>query len=299
MMAEKRVGFIGLGLMGRPMSTRLAKAGYPLTVFDLLPERLTPLKALGAATAGSAREVAAQSDIVITMLNDAPAVERAVSGPDGLLAGARPGLVWVDMSTIGPGQAQDFAARAEAKGVRKLEAPVFGSTGNAADGSLGLMVGGDQGAFEENRDVLGVLGKHLFYLGPPGRGATAKLACNLMVAAQVYSMAEAMVLAAKGGVPLAQMGEIIGASGFVSALITRKIPNMVSGDYSPAFSVKNVHKDLELMVHAAHQQGSSLPMAALMHQMYCAAMASGLADKDFAAILKVVRSLAGMNGEGA
>jgi len=105
------------------------------------------------------------------------------------------------------------------------------------------------------------------------------------------------VLAAKGGIPLAQMGEIIAASGFVSALITRKIPNMVSGDYSPAFSVKNVHKDLELMVHAAHQQGAALPMAALMHQMYCAAMAAGLGDQDFAAIFRVVGGLAGLNGK--
>lgn len=293
-MTKKRVGFIGLGLMGRPMSTNLAKAGYPLTVFDLRPEAVAALTEIGATAAASAREVAERSDIVISMLNDAAAVDRALSGPDGLLAGARSGLVWVDMSTIGPAQAQGFATRAEAKGIRKLEAPVFGSTGNAKDGTLGLMVGGDRAAFEENRDVLGVLGKHQFYLGTHGSGATAKLACNLMVAAQVYSMAEAIVLAAKGGIPAAQMGEIIAASGFVSALITRKIPNMVSGDYSPAFSVKNVHKDLELMVHTAHEIGAALPMAALMHQMYCAAMASGLADQDFAAIKKVVGGLAGL-----
>jgi len=295
-MTKKRIGFVGLGLMGRPMSTNLAKAGYPLTVFDALPEKMSPLTELGATAAASAREVAQKSDAVITMLNDAPAIEKAVAGPEGLLAGAHPGLVWVDMSTIGPDQARDFAARAEAKGIQKLEAPVFGSTGNAADGSLGLMVGGETSVFGAHKDVLGVLGKHLFYLGPAGSGATAKLACNLMVAAQVFSMAEAMVLAAKGGIPLAQMGEIIAASGFVSGLITRKIPNMVSGDYRPAFSVKNVHKDLELMVHTAHQQGSALPMVALMHQMYSAAMSAGLGDQDFAAIFRVVGGLAGLNG---
>jgi 3-hydroxyisobutyrate dehydrogenase-like beta-hydroxyacid dehydrogenase len=293
-MAKKRIGFVGLGLMGRPMSTNLAKAGYPLTVFDALPEKMSPLTELGATAAASARDVAQKSDVIITMLNDAPAIEKAVAGPEGLLAGTHPSLVWVDMSTIGPDQARDFAARAEAKGIHKLEAPVFGSTGNAADGSLGLMVGGESSVFEAHKDVLGVLGKHLFYLGPAGSGATAKLACNLMVAAQVFSMAEAMVLAAKGGIPLAQMGEIIAASGFVSGLITRKIPNMVSGDYRPAFSVKNVHKDLELMVHTAHQQGAALPMAALMHQMYCAAMSAGLADQDFAAIFKVMGGLAGI-----
>ncbi len=293
-MTKKRVGFIGLGLMGQPMSTNLARAGYPLIVFDSLAERMAPLTELGAKAAASAREIAGGSDVVITMLNDASSVDRALSGPDGLLAGGRAGLVWVDMSTIGPDEARGFAARAEAKGIHKWEAPVFGSTGNAKDGTLGLMVGGEASVFEAHRDVLGVLGKHLFYLGPAGSGATAKLACNLMVAAQVFSMAEAMVLAAKGGIPLAQMGEIIAASGFVSALITRKIPNMVSGDYSPAFSVKNLHKDLELMVRTAHHQSASLPMAALMHQMYCAAMASGLADQDFAAIFKVMGGLAGM-----
>lgn len=293
-MAKKRVGFIGLGLMGRPMSTNLARAGYPLTVFDLIPEKTAPLAELGATAATSARQAAEASDIVITSLNDAPAVDRAVSGPEGLLAGARPGLVWVDMSTIGPEEAKGFAARAGERGVHKLEAPVFGSTGNAADGSLGLMVGGDESVLEANRDVLSVLGKHIFYLGPAGSGATAKLACNLMVAAQVFSMAEAMVLATKGGIARDKMGEIIAASGFVSALITRKIPNMVSGDYRPAFSVKNLHKDLELMVRAAHRQGMALPMTAVMHQMYCAAMAAGLADEDFAAIFKVMGGLAGM-----
>jgi 3-hydroxyisobutyrate dehydrogenase len=293
-MDRKRVGFIGLGLMGRPMSTNLAKAGYPLTVFDKAEGKMAPLKELGAATASSAKEVAEKSELVISMLNDAPAIELALSGPNGLLAGAHPGLVWVDMSTVGPDQSGEFAARAEAAGIHKLEAPVFGSIGNAEAGTLGLMVGGDQAVFEANREVLEVLGQHLFYLGPNGRGAMAKLACNLMVAAQVFSMAEAMVLATKGGIPLAQMGEIIAASGFVSALITRKIPNMVSGDYSPAFSVKNVHKDLELMVQAAHAQGAALPMAALMHQMYCAAMAGGMADQDFAAIFRVVGGLAGL-----
>lgn len=296
-MDKKRVGFIGLGLMGRPMSTNLVNAGYPLTAFDKAREKMAPLKELGAATASSAKEVAEKSDIVISMLNDAPAIDRALSGPEGLLAGAHPGLVWVDMSTVGPDQSREFAKRAEAAGIHKLEAPVFGSTGNAAAGTLGLMVGGDQAVFEANRHVLEVLGEHLFYLGPNGRGATAKLACNLMVAAQVFSMAEAMVLAAKGGIPLTQMGEIIAASGFVSALITRKIPNMVTGDYSPAFSVRNVHKDLELMVHTAHEQGAALPMTAVMHQMYCAAMAGGMADQDFAAILRVVGGLAGLNGK--
>jgi 3-hydroxyisobutyrate dehydrogenase-like beta-hydroxyacid dehydrogenase len=296
-MAKRRVGFIGLGLMGRPMSTNLLKAGYPLIVFDRAAEKMAPLRVLGAAAATSAKEVVEQSDVVISMLNDAPAIEAALGGAQGLLAGAHPGLVWVDMSTIGPEQSRRFAATAEAAGIQKLEAPVFGSTGNAAEGTLGLMVGGERAVFEAQRDVLGALGKHLFYLGPHGSGATAKLACNLMVAAQVFSMAEAMVLAAKGGIPLQQMGEIIAASGFVSALITRKIPNMVSGDYSPAFSVKNVHKDLELMVQAAHEQGAALPMAALMHQMYCAAMAAGYADQDFAAIFRVVGGLAGLNGE--
>lgn len=297
-MSKKRIGFIGLGLMGRPMSTNLAKAGFPLTVYDRQADKMTPLADLGAAVAGSSREVAQKSDVVVTMLNDAPAIESALSGPQGLLAGAHPGLVWVDMSTIGPDQARDFAGRAQAQGVQRLEAPVFGSTGNAAAGTLGLMVGGEKPVFEAHRDVLEVLGEHVFYLGPNGSGATAKLACNLMVAAQVFSMAEAMVLAAKGGIPLAQMGEIIAASGFVSGLITRKIPNMVEGDYSPAFSVKNVHKDLELMVRAAHQQGAALPMAALMHQMYCAAMAAGLGDQDFAAIFRILGGLASLNVKG-
>lgn len=297
-MDRKRVGFIGLGLMGGPMSSNLVKAGYPLTVFDRNEHKMAPLRELGAGIADSAKEVAEKSELVITMLNDAPTIDLALSGPQGLLAGAHPGLVWIDMSTVGPDQSRQFASRAEAAGIHKLEAPVFGSTGNAATGTLGLMVGGDQALFEANQDVLEVLGEHLFFLGPNGNGATAKLACNLMVAAQVFSLAEAMVLAAKGGIPLSQIGEIIAASGFTSGLINRKIPHMVSGDYSPAFSVKNIHKDLELMVQATHKQGIALPMTAVMHQLYCAAMAGGMAEQDCAAIFRVMAGLAGMNGKG-
>lgn len=291
-----KVGFIGLGLMGGPMAANVARAGYELTVFNRTPEKAKHLADLGAYVAGSPKEVAARSEVVITMLADAVAVTAALEGEAGLLAGVAQPLVWIDMSTVSPDETRALSARAMEANVDLLDAPVFGSTGPATDGTLGIMVGGTEETFERQRDLLGTMGKHIFYMGPSGSGALVKLCFNLMVAAQVESLAEAMVLGAKGGLDLRQVGQVITASGINSNLIERKIEKITGGDYAPAFPLRHMHKDLGLMIDTAKSLGVALPTTAVNHQMFNAAKARGHADEDFSAIYPVIAEMAGLGG---
>jgi 3-hydroxyisobutyrate dehydrogenase-like beta-hydroxyacid dehydrogenase len=289
----KNVGFIGLGLMGAPMAANVARAGFPLTVYNRSPEKAGPLRDMGARVAESPRQVAAQSEVVITMLADAAAVEQTLRGEEGLLAGGRPGTVLIDMSTISPEQSQSMAIEIEAQGWRKLEAPVYGSTGPAKEGTLGIMVGGDPALFEAHRDLLLAMGKSIFYMGRMGAGAVTKLAFNLMAAAQFNSLAEAMALAQAGGVNLEKAGEVILATAVSSDLIKRKIANIVGDNYAPAFPLKHLHKDLGLMLETGHSLGVPLPATSAIHETYTAARSRGYGDMDSIAVFCLLTELSG------
>jgi 3-hydroxyisobutyrate dehydrogenase-like beta-hydroxyacid dehydrogenase len=290
----KNVGFIGLGLMGAPMAANIARAGFPLTVYNRSPEKAAPLRDLGARVAESPRQVAAQSEVVITMLADAPAVEQTLHGEEGLLAGGQPGTVLIDMSTISPEQSQSMAIEIEAHGWRKLEAPVYGSTGPAKEGTLGIMVGGDPTLFEAQRDVLQTMGKSIFYMGRMGAGAVTKLAFNLMAAAQINSLAEAMALAQAGGVDLGKAGEVILATAVSSDLIKRKIANITGDNYAPAFPLRHLHKDLGLMLETGHSLGVPLPATGAIHETYTAARSRGYGDMDAIAVFCLLAELSGV-----
>jgi 3-hydroxyisobutyrate dehydrogenase-like beta-hydroxyacid dehydrogenase len=289
-----QVGFIGLGLMGTPMAANVARAGYALTVYNRTRDKADALVSQGAAWADSPRHVADASPIVITMLADADAVQHVLAGPQGLLEGGGPGSVLIDMSTVSPEESRAMAAQAAESGWAMLDAPVFGSTGPAREGTLGIMVGGDHPVYERQKELLGTMGSHLYFLGPQGAGASAKLAFNLLVGAQVASLAEAMALAAKSGIELSMMREIILASGVVSNLIQRKADNIVQGDFAPAFSLKHMSKDLGLMMDTAHDKQVSLPVTAAIHQLFVAAQASGYGDEDASAVYRLLAALAGM-----
>jgi 3-hydroxyisobutyrate dehydrogenase-like beta-hydroxyacid dehydrogenase len=292
----QKVGFIGLGLMGGPMAANIARAGFPLTVFNRSPEKADPVVQLGAKWVSSPREVAEHSNVVVTMLSDASAVRAVLEGEDGLVAGAGEDMVLIDMSTVSPTESRKTAEFLGTSGIRMLDAPVYGSTGPATDGTLGIMVGGDELVFEAQKSLLGVMGKNIFYMGDQGSGAAVKLCFNLMVAGQVISLAEAMVLAGKSGLDLKQVGEVVTSSGINSNLIERKVDNIVTDNYTPAFPLKHMHKDLGLMVKASIDLDASLPVTGLTHQLYTAARASGFAEDDFAAIFK---TLAGLSARGA
>lgn len=289
-----RVGFIGLGLMGAPMAANVARGGHSLTVYNRTAAKAQALVELGAQVVSSPRAVAEASEVVITMLTDGDGVRAVLDGPEGLLAGGHPGKVLIDMSTISPKQAIDLAGHLAAHGWELLEAPVFGSTGPAKDGTLGIMVGGSRQLFERYRTLLGCMGKHLYYMGPQGAGATTKLAFNLLVGAQVASLAECMALAAKGGIDLQTMGEIVLASGVVSNLLQRKVGNITAQDYMPAFPLKHMNKDLGLMIETGHALGVALPVTAAAHQMFSAAQACGYGDQDAIAIYCLLAELSGL-----
>jgi 3-hydroxyisobutyrate dehydrogenase len=280
--------------MGGPMAANIARAGYPLTVYNRSPEKARQLIELGAGLAASPRELAEKSEVVVTMLSDADAVLEIVEGDEGLLAGAAEGMTLIDMSTVAPEQSRTLAARLEPHGMRMLDAPVYGSTGPAREGTLGIMVGGERELFEAQRPLLGVMGKNIFYMGEQGSGTAVKLCFNLMVAGQITSLAEAMILAAKSGLDLQQVGQVITSSGINSNLIERKVTNIVTDDYAPAFPLKHMLKDLGLMVNAADDAEASLPATAVNHQLFNAARASGYADEDFSAVFKILALLAGM-----
>lgn len=290
----KRVGFVGLGLMGGPMAANVARAGYPLTVFNRSSAKAEPLRALSARLAATPRDVAAASDVVITMLSDIAALREVLDGEYGLLAGGRKGMTLIDMSTVSPEQSRATAAELGGRGWRMLDAPVFGSTGPAKEGKLGIMVGGEADLFDEQRDLLATMGTFLLHVGPQGSGAMAKLCFNLLVAAQIGSLSEAMVLAARGGIKLEAMGTIIKSSGIVSNLLERKIGNVVSGDYAPAFPLRHLQKDLGLMVDTARQVGARLPATDAYYELFTQAKAAGLGEQDAVALYRQLASMAGI-----
>jgi 3-hydroxyisobutyrate dehydrogenase-like beta-hydroxyacid dehydrogenase len=289
----KRVGFVGLGLMGAPMAANIAKAGFPLTVFNRSADKSAPLRDLGAHVAESPKELAARSDVVVTMLTDATAVGQMLRGHEGLLAGGRPGLVLIDMSTVSPEQSRSIEAEVEANGWRKLEAPVYGSTGPAREGTLGIMVGGDAGLLEEHRALLQAMGRQIFHMGTMGAGALTKLAFNLVVAAEVNGLAAAMALLAGGGVDLEQGGEVIASTAVASDLIKRKIGAIVRQDYAPAFPLKHLRKDLGLMLETGGALGVPLPATAAVHETYSAAAAQGYGEMDSIAVFRHLSGPAG------
>ncbi len=290
----KRVGFVGLGLMGGPMAANVARGGFPLTVYNRDAAKAEPLRALGAHVTASAAEAALLSDVVITMLTDAEALRAVALGPHGFLAGVGRDKVWIDMSTVAPAQTRELAAAADAAGWQMLDAPVAGSTGPAKEGKLGIMVGGKRETFEAQRDVLGTMGSHLYYLGPQGSGTLAKLCVNLLVAAQVASLAEAMLLATKGGLDMTAMADVIRGAAVASPLVDRKLGNILDGRYPAAFPLKHMHKDVGLIIDQAHDSGTPLPLTGSAHQLFTAARARGLGEEDLSAVFKVLAEMAGL-----
>ncbi len=290
----KRVGFIGLGLMGGPMAANIARGGFPLTVYNRDPAKTEPLRALGARVATTPAEAGEQSDVVVTMLSDAEALRAVALGPQGFLSSAGHERVWIDMSTVAPAQTREMAAAARAAGWQMLDAPVAGSTGPAKEAKLGIMVGGEREVFEAQRDVLSTMGSHLHYLGPQGSGTLAKLCVNLLVAAEMASLSEAMVLAAKGGLDLTALADVIRSTAIASALIDRKLRNIQEGRHPAAFPLKHMHKDLGLMIDQAHASGTPLPLTASAHELFTAAKARGLGEEDLSAIFKLLAEMAGL-----
>jgi len=294
MMSERKrtIGFIGLGAMGKPMSLNLIKAGYPLIVYDINPKPLEELKEKGATVGHSIKEVASQSDIVITMLPNSGDVEKVIFGENGALEAAKKGAVIIDMSTIDPSVSRKIAQACLSKGVKMLDAPVSGGQPRAVAATLAIMVGGEKDVFNECEEILGAMGKNIFYCGPSGNGEVTKIVNNLLGAIQAMASAEVLSMGIKAGVEMKTLTDVISASSGTNDFIKFAGPaKAFKGDFEPGFTVDLMYKDVGLAMNLGREQGAPLVMGALTHQMYLYMKSAGLGKKDFSIITKMFEDL--------
>jgi 2-hydroxy-3-oxopropionate reductase len=288
--SPRRIGFIGLGLMGRPMAMNLLKAGHSLTVWNRTSSRAQELVAAGATLAKSPREAAAASDILFTIVSDPPALEEVLWGHqgnnDGALAGLRPGSIYIDSSTVAPALTRRAAAACAEHGVGYLDAPVTGGDWGAREGNLVFMIGGGADTLREVEPILGVLGKKWFHLGPNGAGQTVKLAMNAILALQVGAMAEALALVNKAGLKGEQLIEVMQSSMARSGVLDIKAPLMVKGDFKPSFPLRLMHKDLGLALDLANQLGVALPATAAAREVYNYVKGASPDDLDYSGVMR-------------
>ena len=288
----RKIGFIGLGIMGKPMSKNLLKAGHQVVAYDLEGASVRELATAGAGTASSAREGAERSDLVITMLPNSPHVKTAVLGPDGIALGAAPGTLVVDMSSIDPIVAREVGAALAKRSIRFLDAPVSGGEPKAIEGTLSIMVGGAAGDFEEALPVLKSMGSSVVRCGEVGAGNVTKLANQIIVAVNIAALGEALVLATKCGVDPRQVFQAIRGGLAGSAVMEAKAPMALARNVKPGFRI-NLHiKALGNALAAGHEVGVPLPLTAQLMEMLQALKVDGLGDADHGAIIRYYEKLA-------
>ncbi len=290
----KKIGFIGLGIMGKPMAKNLMMAGYPLTVYDLRPEPVQELVAAGAVAGRSPKEVAARSEVTITMLPDSPNVEDAVLGADGLIEGVRPGTFFIDMSSIAPRASREISSRLAEKGVAMLDAPVSGGEPKAVDGTLAIMVGGPQAVFDEVRDILGVMGKSITHVGEIGSGNVTKLANQIIVAVNIAAASEALVLAAKAGVNPETVFNAIRGGLAGSTVLEAKVPMMLARNFRPGFRIELHIKDLMNALHTADDVKMPIPLARQALEIMEDLRTDGKAGNDHSGMVQHYEKIAGI-----
>ncbi len=280
------VGLIGLGLMGRPMGLNLLKAGFSLTVWNRTRERAREFVELGAATAGTPRDVAAKSEVVITMVSDPPALEEVLFGPKGVIEGLQKSSVLIDSSTVSPALARRAASACAEHEAEFIDAPVTGGTWGAEKGELVFMVGGRKEILEKVQPVLAAMGKKWFHLGGHGAGQTIKLAMNMILALQVDALAEALALVQRAGLEGERLIEVLQASMARAAVLDVKAPMILAGNYPPSFPLRLMHKDLGLALELANQIGVSLPATAAVREIYNAVKGATREDVDYSAVAR-------------
>jgi len=289
-----KIGFIGLGIMGKPMAYNLLKAGHQLVVFDIVKDRMDELVAAGAMAATSPKNVAESCMYIITMLPDSPQVKTVVLGEDGILKGAKAGCLLIDMSSIAPGASQEIAAECEKAGVRMLDAPVSGGEPKAIDGSLSIMVGGDKALFESVKDdILLKMGASAVYCGDIGAGNMTKLANQIIVACNIAALAEALTLAKKASVKPMQVFEAIKGGLAGSTVMNAKAPMMIKGDYKPGFRVELHIKDLKNALETGRAIASPLPLTTMVMEMFQTIRADGAGQDDHSALAKYYAKISG------
>jgi 2-hydroxy-3-oxopropionate reductase len=298
-MAE-RVGFIGLGIMGSGMSRNLLKAGFELTVHNRSPERMRPLAEAGASTAASPAELAAASDVVIVCVSDTPDVEAVLLGDAGVVHGARPGALVVDMSTISPQATRRIAGQLAERGVAMIDAPVSGGSEGAAMGTLSVMVGGDPDDVRRAMPYLEAMGRTITHVGPTSAGQSCKLVNQILVVVTMLGVAEALLFAQAGGLDLERTLQAVGGGAGGSWMLSNRGSQAVRRDWRPGFTIDLQQKDLRLVLEAADQLGAPMLATGTVFQLYRTLQREGLGGEGNHALVKALERLSGITlGEPA
>ena len=289
---ENKIGFIGLGIMGKPMAQNLIKAGYSLVVYDIVKPAVDELASAGAETAKSPAELASKVETIITMLPNGPEVKEVVSGKNGILEGAKPGSTIIDMSSIAPGVSQEMARLCKKNNVRFIDAPVSGGEPKAIDGTLAIMVGCDKADFEPQVPLLKTMGASVVRTGEVGSGNVTKLANQIVVALNIAAISEAYVLATKAGVDPALVFDAIKGGLAGSTVMNVKSPMMLDRNFKPGFKIKLHIKDLANAIETGHQVGVPLPLTSTVMEMMQALKVEGKEENDHSALLNYFEKLA-------
>jgi 2-hydroxy-3-oxopropionate reductase len=287
-----KIGFIGLGIMGKPMARNLLKAGYNLVVYDINREPVKELVKLGAEGGLSPKDVAEKTEVIITMLPDSPQVEEVILGENGVLEGAKRGSIIIDMSSIAPAISREVAAKAEEKGVDMIDAPVSGGEPKAIDGTLSIMVGGKKEVFDRCYKILSKMGSSITLCGDIGSGNTTKLANQIMVALNIAAMSEALVLGTKAGVDPEVIYKAIRGGLAGSTVLDAKVPMILERNFNPGFKIDLHIKDLKNAIATAHEVGVPLPLTSQIMEILQALRVDGKGQSDHSAIVQFYEKLA-------
>jgi 3-hydroxyisobutyrate dehydrogenase-like beta-hydroxyacid dehydrogenase len=294
----EKVAYLGLGTMGSGMATNLIEADYAVTVWNRTPEKCAPLVAMGASEASTPAEAVADVDVVMYCLSDDDAVEDVVFAVDGVLVGAQPGQIALDMSTVHPNTSRREAEAYAEQGIDFLDAPVFGSKAEAREGGLWIIVGGDEAVFERIKPVLEPLSASVHYMGATGMGTSMKLVGNLIVAAQIEAVGEALILAQKAGLDLNGVMDVLDVVDFRSPLISGIGRSVIKRDFSTSFALRHMLKDANLIAAFAEQLRSPIPETAIVREMLKAAVNQGWGEENASALIKGLELQADTKVEG-
>ncbi len=293
-MSKPKIGFIGLGIMGKPMSKHLLNAGYEVVVHNRSREAVAELVSAGAKEAHSPKEVAQNSEVIITMLPDSPDVETVALGPDGLIEGVKEGTIHIDMSTIAPSVAVHVGEELAKKGVQCLDAPVSGGDVGAQKATLSIMVGGNETAFETVKPIFEVMGKNIVLCGPLGAGQTVKACNQVLVAVTIAGVSEALTLGAKAGVDPLKIVQVLSGGLARCGVLENRGERMVNGDFDPGFRIRLHYKDLNIVMKTGNDYQVPLPTTSIVHELFNTALAKGRSELDHSGLLTVIEDLAGI-----
>jgi 2-hydroxy-3-oxopropionate reductase len=292
-MSDRTIGFIGLGIMGAPMAKNLLDAGYDVVGYNRSQEPVDEHVESGGERGDSPQDVAERGDVVITCLPDSPVVEDVLRRDDGVLAGVSAGTVLIDMSTISPTVTEDLAGEVNERGGEMLDAPISGGEEGAIEGSLSIMVGGEESVVEDHRELLEVMGETITHCGPSGAGQTTKACNQIVVAAQMVGVSEALVFANQAGADLKSVVDAISGGAAGCWTLDNRAPSMIEGEFDPGFFASYQYKDLRIAMDAGEDFGSPMAQTAVAHELYKAMETTGRGKDDNSGVMQVIEDLAG------